>query len=201
MASIHAKKPQRRQIANRPVYTAYRQELRQDFNGCCGYCDDADERLDRTLFHIDHFAPKKKFPALNTTYSNLVYACRFCNVCKSNHWVGHDPAVSHDGEAGFIDPCSIDYDDHLERENSGRIVAKTKLGSYIIRRLKLNLTRHELLWNARRNRALRAEVQGLYVRLKAAGAVGGDPQLVALAESFMALTTAIDAYELSSVSP
>ena len=201
MGSVHAKKPVRSVIAAQAVYTAYRDDLRKDFNGCCGYCDDADERVDRLLFHIDHFAPKTKFPLLRTHYPNLVYACRFCNVCKSSHWVGDDATVANDGRAGFVDPCAADYDDHVERDSSGRIVSKTELGAYIVRRLKLNLACHELLWKARRSRVLRAEVLDLRERLRIADPQRVDPRHLDLADTYIALTTAIDAYELAAVTP
>ncbi len=199
MTSVHLKKPARRQVAPQARYVLYRADLRGDFNGRCGYCDDSDERVDRSLFHIDHLAPKKQFPTRRETYSNLVYSCRFCNVCKSNHWVGNDPDKPNDGKAGFVDPCAAEYDDHLSRDGTGRIVPKSGLGTYIIKRLKLNLVRHELLWNARRSRELREEVAALRERLTAAGAPRADVRLLNLADTYIELTTAIDAYELAAV--
>ena len=86
--------PKRSDVAPRNSYREYRAELRHDFFGSCGYCGDDDERVDRITFHIDHFAPKSVFPDLALSYGNLVYACRFCNVGKSNHWIGSDPATS-----------------------------------------------------------------------------------------------------------
>jgi uncharacterized protein (TIGR02646 family) len=199
MTSVHLKKPDRRLVAPQAKYTLYRADLRQDFHGRCGYCDDADERVDRSLFHIDHFAPQKRFDQRRQSYENLVYSCRVCNVCKGNHWVGNDPDVPNDGKAGFVDPCASDYDDHLARDSGGRIVAKTDLGAYIIGRLKLGLVRHELLWSARKNRELREEIVALKTRLTAAGAPRSDPRLLDLADAFYELTTAIDAYELAAV--
>lgn len=199
MKSVHLRKPVRRQVAAQAKYTLYRADLRQDFNGRCGYCDDADERVDRSLFHIDHFAPKKPFDKRREVYENLVYSCRFCNVCKGNHWVGNDPDVPNDGKAGFVDPCSADYDTHLSRDGGGRIVPESELGAYVIGRLKLGLVRHELLWNARKSRELREEIAALRASLAAAGASRSDPRLLDLADAFIELTTAIDAYELAAV--
>lgn len=199
MTSVHHTKPLRRVVAARKPYGLYRNDLRQDFNGRCGYCDDPDERVDRVLFHIDHRAPKKRFPERETTYENLIYACRICNVSKSDHWVGNDPDVPNNGAEGFVDPCAIDYDDHLARDNGGRIVSISPLGTYMRRRLKLGLARHQLLWNARKSRALRDEVQALRSQLLNQGIDRADTRLMDLADAFIELTTAIDAYELDAV--
>lgn len=200
MSSVHLKKPVRRQVAAQARYALYRADLRQDFNGCCGYCDDADERADRSTFHIDHFAPQTKFNGRRETYENLVYACRFCNVGKGDYWVGTDPDVPNDGKVGFVDPCASDYDEHLKRDPEGRIVSRTELGDDMIKRLKLGLIRHQLLWNARRSRVLRNEVQALKLALTEAGVARTDPRLMDLADTFIELTNAIDAYELAAVS-
>ena len=113
--------PTRTAVEMRTRYQLYRADLKRDFHGACGYCGDEDVRVDAVVFHIDHFAPKSRFPDLAVSYSNLVYACRYCNVSKSDHWIGKDAAVHHDGKRGFIDPCSEDYEKHLERQASGRI--------------------------------------------------------------------------------
>lgn len=187
--------PARSKVAAQTKYPLYRDDLRRDFLNACGYCGDDDERTDRIGFHIDHFAPKVRFPELELTYDNLVYACRFCNVSKSDHWIGDDSTVPNDGERGFVDPCSHDYEAHLERQPSGRIVGKTKLGEYIVRRLKLNLLRHELLWQARRARKLRNEVDSLIDELEAKGQENS-PHYIALLTRFRSLTQSIEEYEL-----
>lgn len=197
--TVHLKKPVRRQIANREPYSQYRGDLRIDFNCACGYCDDSDIRTDRIGFHIDHFAPQKRFPQLKNTYTNLVYACRFCNMRKSNHWIGDDPATPHNGTAGFIDPCSNEYDEHLKREQSGRIVGNSELGRYIVRRLNLHLLRHELLWKARQARTLRDEIPPLLARHAAVGSPKNGVY-IDLLERFVALTEKIEEYELSAIS-
>lgn len=196
--TVHLKKPVRREVEARARYTEYRDDLRIDFNSACGYCDDSDLRIDRICFHIDHFAPQKRFPHLENTYANLVYSCRFCNMRKSDHWIGDDPTIHHDGKRGFIDPCSHEYDKHLERDLSGRILGKSELGCYIVRRLNLNLLRHELLWNARRALALRNEIGPLLDRLKAAGLPRNDVY-TDLLERFRDLTEKIEAYECCAI--
>lgn len=192
---VHFKKPTRRNVEYREPYQQYREELRQDFNNACGYCDDSDLRVDRICFHIDHFAPQKRFSHLKNTYKNLVYACRFCNIRKSYHWIGDNSDIHNDGTRGFVDPCSDEYDVHLGRDSSGRIIAKTELGQYIVDRLNLNLMRHQLLWNARRSRGLRDEVKLLIDRMEQLN-LNSNVQYIQLLKSFFHLTTKIDEYEL-----
>lgn len=195
---VHPRTPARRDVAAKARYPLYRDDLRIDFFATCGYCGDSDERVDQSTFHIDHFAPQKRFEALKLIYANLVYACRFCNVSKSDHWVGDDPDVPHNGTEGFVDPCSGQYEDHLGRDAGGRIVAKSPLGAYIIGKLNLHLIRHELLWRARRARALRDEVDTLLNDYEARGL--DLPEYTPLLQRFRQLTKSIEDYELRAVS-
>jgi len=186
--------PQRRDVPAQAKYIDYRDDLRADFNGRCGYCDDSDAYCDPICFHIDHFAPKSRFAELETEYQNLVYACRFCNMRKSNHWVGADPTAPNDGERGFVDPCDQDYDDHLERSPEGAIVSKTPLGRYISTRLSLHLVRHQVLWNSRRARRLRDEIDPLIDRYRESG-LPNSATYTALLERYRDLTIEIERYE------
>ena len=194
-ATIRAALPIRSGVAAQTQYRLYRDDLQRDFMGACGYCGDDDLRADRVCFHIDHFAPKKLFPDLECSYENLVYACRFCNVSKSDHWIGKDAAIHNDGERGFVDPCSDQYEIHLTRDPSGRIIAVTPLGAYFARRLRLGLLRHELLWQARRARALRDEVKALIseMKLQHNDRCG---EYIQLLERYVGLTESIEDYEL-----
>lgn len=194
MSKIHRTRPVRRVVAVRNTYQEYRPELRNDFNGSCGYCGDSDEFLDKICFHIDHFAPKKKFPHLKTTYTNLVYACRFCNIKKSNHWIGDDANVSHDGTKGFVDPCAEEFDDHVGRDGDGKIVGKTELGRYIVKRLNLGLVRHQLLWQAREARRLIEAINQILDRVQKPG-TQLDEGTIQLLVRFRELTNEIHKYE------
>jgi uncharacterized protein (TIGR02646 family) len=195
--TIHAQRPVRREVAAQARYTLYRIDLRQDFIQSCGYCGDDDERADPSTFHIDHFAPKKQFPDLELAYANLVYACRFCNVSKSNHWIGKDAKVSNNGTQGFVDPCSEEYDAHLQRDSGGRIVAKSELGQYMIKRLRLHLIRHELLWRARKARRLRGEIELLITEYEERGRA--PPEYVSLLVQYRNLTKSIEDYEFRAI--
>ncbi|MDE2759482.1 MAG: HNH endonuclease [Paracoccaceae bacterium] len=189
--------PQRRDVAERTDYREYRGDLEIDFNNRCGYCDDSSALVDPITFHIDHFAPKSNFPELKTSYINLVYSCRFCNVSKSNKWIGNDPAVSNNGQRGFVDPCNQDYDNHLKRSPEGRIVPKTELGIYMFLNLKLYLRRHECLWVARKLIGLREEVDRLIERIEERieqGESFWDGEYLLLLRSFKKLTHEYDRY-------
>lgn len=195
--TVRAIHPVRSAVSARTKYGLYRADLRRDFGEACGYCGDEDARVDRIGFHIDHFAPLKLFAELECVYGNLVYACRFCNMSKSDHWVGTDAAVHNDGTRGFVDPCSKEYETHFRREQSGRITPVTALGSYIGRRLRLGMLRHELLWRARRERALRKEADELIDELETRD--GGGEMLLELLRRYRALTKAIEDYEFRAV--
>lgn len=151
--------PTRSNPAQSERYAAYKAQLRQDFRKRCGYCDDPDAYVGgRAGSHIDHFAPKSKFPSLGNSYENLVYACPFCNRAKSNKWVGDDPTVPNDGVSGFVDPCDPELDGHLGRGPQGAIVGLTPLGRYLVDNLNLRLARHQYIWQLGRIKALAGDL-------------------------------------------
>jgi hypothetical protein len=128
-------------------YRAYKDFLRADFGKACGYCDDADFYCGgKNAFHIDHFRPLNHFSKLECDYSNLVYACSFCNISKSDDWPCLGTDLTCDKDRGYIDPCDADFVTHFERYDNGRISPKTTVGKYMFEKLKLGLRRHELIW-------------------------------------------------------
>ncbi len=133
-------------------YRSHREDLCLDFNQRCGYCNGID--LYRIApFEIDHFIPRKrnKMPFLTikteTDYSNLIYACRSCNNAKSNKWPTNDQNISHQNNEGFIDPCDEQYEVHFYRLPNGQIGARTKLGLWMLKELKLDKPQHEIIYN------------------------------------------------------
>ncbi|WP_276481683.1 HNH endonuclease [Paraflavitalea pollutisoli] len=112
----------------------HKADLKQDFNRHCAYCDSFDGFRD-AFFEVDHFIPKD-FLLLHgtislTAYRNLVYSCRHCNNAKRAQWPSASETVSHNGKEGFIDPCSVELDDHLYRTKEGAILWKTPLGKWM----------------------------------------------------------------------
>ncbi len=149
--ALRTYRPARSAVTQQANYRSYKSDLRRDFGSRCGYCDDSDEYFGGSHgSHIDHFAPKSKFPELELDYRNLVYSCPFCNRAKSNKWVGDDSSKPHNGKCGFVDPCEPEYEDHLTRDTAGKIIALTKLGDYLIKNLNLQLIRHQYIWQAQK---------------------------------------------------
>lgn len=111
-------------------------ELEEDFFGICGYCG---KHFKATLCdsQIEHFIPKKKYPAYENIYSNLILSCKVCNNKKRCDWPSKDPLknVTDDGKKGYIDPASNEYDSNLERKEDGNIIGITDVGEYMAKRL------------------------------------------------------------------
>ncbi|MFA5932863.1 MAG: HNH endonuclease signature motif containing protein [Microgenomates group bacterium] len=146
MQNLRSKIPQRTCTREYTDYTSYKSYLKSDFDSRCGYCDDHDQYYGGSdSYHIDHFAPKK-FADLISKYSNLVYSCPFCNKAKRNKWPSDDQNVNVVGDEGFIDPCSENYDIHLNRDENGSIISVTPIGGYMHKHLELNLNRHAIIW-------------------------------------------------------
>ena len=160
--TLRKKIPVRSRPKQETQYRNYKSQLQKDFNMSCGYCDDSDENFGFTRgFHIDHFAPHSIFPNLITEYTNLVYSCPLCNGAKSDKWIGKVYTNSHNGTKGFIDPCLSEYDDHLIRDAQGHIHAKTELGDYLVKNLKLSLLSHQLNWQIRKLDELKVQLAKL----------------------------------------
>lgn len=122
--------------------------LAQDFDHRCAYCDDWDKyNGGMRSYHVEHFAPKEKFPDLKYTYDNLLYACPYCNEAKSDKWPSDKAEISVVGDKGFIDPCTAEYYAHIYRNEDGSIGYNGKLGEYIYNELNLYLKRHQINYN------------------------------------------------------
>lgn len=111
-------------------YEQYENELREDFHHMCGYCGKS-EAVTKKGFEIDHFVPQRLDKTLRDVYSNLVYSCFTCNRKKGKKWPTEDPGLHNDGQIGFVDPGCDDYDNHLGRDDQGKIIAYTPLGEYM----------------------------------------------------------------------
>lgn len=155
---VQYSKPKRTCTDKFSNYRKYKDPIQGDFGKKCGYCDDLDFYMGgKSGYHIDHFKPKKHYPDLETEYSNLVYSCPFCNIAKSDKW--------RDKE-GFIDPCLADYDEHLYRDDQGKICHSSPRGEYIYRNLKLSLRRHQVIWLVEKLERQKIEVKSQIELLK-----------------------------------
>ena len=127
-------------------YHAYRKSLKEDFHGCCGYCDDSD-RFSDVQFQIDHFVPKAVMNNIaENDYENLVYACRRCNRAKWDKWPTGDENIPNNGVDGFVDPCDAIYDQQFERNERGEIIPLTALGNWMWNEMDLGNAAHRIIW-------------------------------------------------------
>ena len=125
-------------------YRAYRDTyLRPDFGYRCAYC------LAHEFYflqgdggEIDHFRPlharDHDFSHLKNEYGNLYWTCGQCNLEKGNFW----PSDAEYAEGfRFLDPCLEDHDDHWDTCADGTLIAKTNIGRYTIRFVRLDRQR------------------------------------------------------------
>lgn len=126
-------------------YQDARDILTEDFFGMCGYCGKNGKRLHQK-FHIDHFVPKKRDPDREKDYYNLVLACPKCNLSKANKWPTNDINKPNDGEVGFLDPATAEFDEHIKRNKDGYVMGKTPLGRVMCKLLNLDIRRSDLYW-------------------------------------------------------
>lgn len=129
------------------MFSDYRQYrdlyLRPDFEYRCAYC------LTREFYflqgdggEIDHYRPLRAashdFSSLRNVYSNLYWTCGQCNLEKGNRW----PSDAERTEGfRFLDPCFDDHDDHWDTHTDGTVTAKTNVGRYTIRFIRLDRQR------------------------------------------------------------
>lgn len=144
---VHGDKIIRRRpgIAQLSRYEDARPFLQEDFCGICGYCGKDSQKMYQR-FQIDHFVPKSRDHERATDYYNLVLACAKCNQIKSNKWPTQNVQLPHDGEKGFVDPATEEFDQHLARNEIGYIVGLTPLGESICKQMHFNIRRTDLFW-------------------------------------------------------
>ena len=127
----------------------------------CGYCGKNGNVLHQK-FHLDHFVPKSLDKSREKDYYNLVLACPRCNLSKSDKWPTGDSMQPHNGERGFVDPASEEFDEHLERNDKGYVIGKTSVGKSMCNMLHLDIRRTDLYWNAAQLRIQLKELEELF---------------------------------------
>lgn len=119
-------------------YSKHKPDLQEDFNFCCGYCGAFDGfGYTKTYFEIDHFVPKdflakSKSKIGLSTYSNLIYSCRFCNNSKTKYWPSQRDDIYIKDDEGFVDPCDLEYENNMYRTNEGAIMWSTPIGKWMV---------------------------------------------------------------------
>lgn len=120
-------------------YGDWKPQLAQEAEYQCVYCCIHEVQFGGIRnFHVEHYKPQSKFPALKDTYSNLFYACGVCNIFKSNDWP-RELATGDFSQAGYPDPSQVDYEQFLKVDKYSGVVASGNItGKYVIERLHLN---------------------------------------------------------------
>ncbi len=113
----------------------YSSILKEDFHNMCGYCG-KDFNIISCPYQKDHLIPvdvakKHNNTELPISYENLVYSCRICNRNKWNQWPLDNIDAINNGEKGFSDPASEEFDECLCRNENGLIIAKNNVGIYM----------------------------------------------------------------------
>lgn len=165
-----------------------KKRLVKDFEKKCAYCDDPDHYSGGySSYHVEHFAPKKLFKHLEFTYENLLYSCPYCNQSKSSKWVGKFENENINGNKGFIDPCSQEYNNHLGRNDDGSVIYITEIGKYMYMELKLYLKRHQLIYNLEKIRIKIKELEEKNIKMKEEGKNTHELEMIIgeLARSFL----------------
>lgn len=121
------------------VYGDWKPQLAQEAECQCVYCCIHEANFGGIRnFHVEHYKPQSKFPALKNTYNNLFYACGVCNVFKSNDWP-NELANGDFSQIGYPDPSQVEYGQFLTVDPySGVVNSESVTGKYIIERLHLN---------------------------------------------------------------
>lgn len=165
-------------------YRKYKIHLIKDFKGRCGYTDCSDRWFGgANNFHIDHFLPWKKYQNhprnLKTDYSNLVYSCSYVNILKSNDI------------SDYLDPCDNDLNAHFYRDLSGTIFPNpnSPKAVYMHQKLKLGLSRYQIIWVLDRLYQAQSELKQLIDTLSS-----NDPRRAILLESYFQLSSQFHEY-------
>jgi len=122
-------------------YRQYRQEIREDCQGRCVYCDVHENEIGGQEFMtLDHFRPKDKYTGLQHDPTNLLWSCTICNSSKANCWPAYGSTKTHVKRRGFVDPFSEDLHGYFDVAADGSLIALKHPSTFMINRLKLNRT-------------------------------------------------------------
>jgi hypothetical protein len=116
----------------------WKQSVADHCEGRCVYCAIPEGRFGGIRnFHIEHFRPKAKFPALENDIQNLYLACCICNVLKCDDWPD-EPSMDH-SIASYPDPAATDFNRlFVSSQETHELNSQTAAGKYLIERVLLN---------------------------------------------------------------
>ena len=129
-------------------YKRYEPDLQIDFFHMCGYCG-KHEMVSHRGMEPDHFVPERIDPLRKCDYANLVYSCFTCNRKKLGKWPTNDKNRPNDGQTGFVDPATEEYDKHLGRTKGGELEYYTPVGQYMYEKaFKFDIRPTKIIWKA-----------------------------------------------------
>lgn len=144
-------------------YGEYREYLRKMSRFSCAYCTITESENPGATFNIDHFRPASLFHNLESTCSNLRYACPRCNSYKRQRWISPEEGCIRDCDnctskackkdvERFIDVLSEDPSKMLYLCDDDKIYASlgSKPANYTINYLRLNRNQLVKLRHVRR---------------------------------------------------
>lgn len=118
-------------------YKKYYDEISDDCQNRCVYCDVLTKEVGGEGMQLDHFRPQKYFPQLASDPTNLVLACAKCNQLKSDWWP-EKTGTDMGGKHGFVDPFLNTFRDYFDVNESGIVVGKLPPSKYVIDLLSIN---------------------------------------------------------------
>lgn len=135
------------------TYSAYYDEIAEDCQNRCVYCDVLVKEVGGESMNLDHFRPQNHFPELGADPTNLVLSCAKCNQLKSDWWPEKD-GTADGGRHGFVDPFAEHMLTYIRVEDDGAMASLKIPSQYMIDLMSLNrLTRKQI----RRARRVRTE--------------------------------------------
>lgn len=136
-------------------YTDYREEIREDCQCRCAYCNTHEFGMGGPeAMQLDHFEPHSRFPLRKHDPLNLLWSCNRCNLLKRDDW--HPADATGQQKFGYIDPFTTDRNNYFRVEANGELIAINDPAAYMIQRLRLN---RDFLIYIRRSRHLIEEFQ------------------------------------------
>src|SRR5581483_7766190 len=131
----------RKRYSNYKKHSDYRQEIREDCQGRCVYCDAHENELGGAEYMtLDHLRPKsyRQYTGLAHNPTNLLWSCHTCNNKKENHWPAIGTSHTFIGAKGFLDPFLHNRRDYFSVKDTGELSATKDPATYMIQLLVLN---------------------------------------------------------------
>src|SRR5262245_26508607 len=106
-----------------------RQRVRERANFACEFCGVTETGTGDQLT-IDHFQPKTK--GGDDNFENLIYCCVRCNQYKLDYW------PTHSDSPHLWNPRTEPFSKHFLELDGGMLYPLTPIGTFTLRRLRLN---------------------------------------------------------------